>query len=40
MIWTKVLFAAAFVLGLAAIVAGAYAAQKRFEQLIDEEHRP
>nr|WP_290367999.1 hypothetical protein [Cupriavidus taiwanensis] len=40
MIWTKVLFAVAFVLGLAAIVAGAIAAQIRFERYIDKDDRP
>jgi hypothetical protein len=34
---THVLFAAAFVFGLAAIVAGAIAGQRRFERLIDKE---
>ncbi len=34
---TQALFAVAFLLGLAAIVVGAVAAQKRFERIIDEE---
>ncbi len=37
MTWNQILFAVAFLLGLAAIVVGTFAAQRRFERLIDEE---